>query len=423
MGNSYAPLISLSQNQIPSISTMRHLTADLIYPIATPPLPKGIITIDDEGTILAVSPAGTYASEDLAYYRGILCPGFVNAHCHLELSHLQDQIPPYTGLANFLRPISALRMQFSTATIDQAMVAAEAQMLRNGIVAVGDISNDATSFEQKRQGNLRYHTFIEIVVPFGDTLEERISQKMQLGIDLLAQAPRNNGNTTSLAPHAPYTMPPAILQAIDEINAPNAWVSSIHHQECNAENEMFQTATGDFVDLYHSLGIRIEQFFSPISANSSQYILRQWQNPAQLPRLLLVHNTISTDADIRALQQTQRPITWVFCPNANRYIENRLPHFDTFRRLGVHIAIGTDSLTSNWQLCILSELKTIADYAPHIPIAELLQWATLNGAQALGYERDLGSFEVGKKPGIVHIGGINPDSPQITAHSTVRRIV
>lgn len=403
---------------------MRHLTADLIYPITSPALANGIVTVADDGTILAISPEGTYSSEDVARYRGVLCPGFTNAHCHLELSHLKDQIPPYLGLVNFLRPISLIRAQFDLPTINRAMAAAEADMLRNGIVAVGDISNDATSFAQKNEGNLRYHTFIEILAPFGKEEERRISEKMTAGVLLYEQAPRNRGNTASLAPHAPYTVPPNLLHQIDAFNNAIGLISSLHHQECDAENDMFMAGIGDCIDFYRSLGIDIEQYFTPLAVNASQYVLKNWQKKIENPqRVLLVHNTVSTETDIMAMHHSGRPITWVFCPNANRYIENRLPNFEAFRRQGAHIAIGTDSLTSNWQLCILSELKTITQHSPHIPLEELLRWATLNGAEALGYDKELGSLEPSKRPGVLNISRIDYENRQISPESAVRRIV
>lgn len=401
---------------------MRHLTADIIYPIETPPLENGIVTVADDGTILAVSPEGTYHKDDVAYYRGILCPGFVNTHCHLELSHLQNQIPPYVGLINFLKPIAQLRIQFDPATIQNAIAQAETQMLRNGIVAVGDISNDDTSFEQKRKGNLRYHTFVELLVPFGANLEARIAEKLKIGIQLQQDAPRSNDSTASLAPHAPYTVSPELLYQIDKYNQQHQLISSLHHQESDAENQMFLSGNGDFIDFYRSLNIDMEEHFTPPAIHSSQYVLNSWQKNNQ-NRVLLVHNTYSTAMDIDLMQQSNRPITWVFCPNANRYIENRLPNISIFRQKNAHIAIGTDSLTSNWQLCILSELKAITQYDPSIPLHELLQWATINGAQALGYDAELGSFKATKKPGIINISRIDIETRQISQDSAVKRII
>jgi imidazolonepropionase-like amidohydrolase len=80
-----------------------------------------------------------------------------------------------------------------------------------------------------------------------------------------------------------------------------------------------------------------------------------------------------------------------------------LPPLDLFRKNYCNIVLGTDSLASNWSLSILDEMKTIEKKFPQITLEEMLQWATSNGAKALGIDVQLGSFEKGKKPGVVLI--------------------
>ncbi|HRN56073.1 MAG TPA: amidohydrolase family protein, partial [Agriterribacter sp.] len=121
--------------------------------------------------------------------------------------------------------------------------------------------------------------------------------------------------------------------------------------------------------------------------------------------IILVHNTYMTEEDIvfanaYALQKGLR-LVYCFCPNANLYIEGKLPPVDLFIQHHCHIVLGTDSYGSNLQLSITSEMAAIRSRFPHIPIATLLQWATLNGAEALQWGNRLGSLEKGKKPGIV----------------------
>ena len=94
------------------------------------------------------------------------------------------------------------------------------------------------------------------------------------------------------------------------------------------------------------------------------------------------------------------------CVNANTYIENALPPVEMMRKQQVNITIGTDSLASNWGLSILDELKRIRQHFSSVPISELLQWATINGAKALQLQQSLGSFEKGKRPGVVLIEGL-----------------
>jgi cytosine/adenosine deaminase-related metal-dependent hydrolase len=142
-------------------------------------------------------------------------------------------------------------------------------------------------------------------------------------------------------------------------------------------------------------------------------------NPAN--RTLFVHNTLTSRADIAAAQAWSPHVFWATCPNANLYIENRLPNYAAFLDAGARVTIGTDSLTSNWQLSILEEMKTIARYQRFVPFEALLRWATLHGAQALGFDDTLGSLEVGKTPGILVIQGVAPDW-KLGAEATVRRV-
>lgn len=87
------------------------------------------------------------------------------------------------------------------------------------------------------------------------------------------------------------------------------------------------------------------------------------------------------------------------------------------------MTIGTDSLTSNWQLSVLEEMKTIAKYQSYVPFETLLQWATLNGAMALGMHDLLGSLEEGKSPGVLHLS-FDPERDKLHDDSvTVRRLI
>ncbi|MEL7378446.1 MAG: amidohydrolase family protein, partial [Bacteroidota bacterium] len=142
---------------------------------------------------------------------------------------------------------------------------------------------------------------------------------------------------------------------------------------------------------------------------------------------LFVHNTTTTSEDIAAATSwAQNGVYWATCPNANLYIENRLPRYDIFLEADAKVCVGTDSLTSNWQLSVLEEMKTISKYQSYVPFQTLLKWATLHGAEALGFDDELGSLSVGKKPGLLALDGLNgsdPESYRIDSKTTVDRLV
>jgi aminodeoxyfutalosine deaminase len=136
-----------------------------------------------------------------------------------------------------------------------------------------------------------------------------------------------------------------------------------------------------------------------------------------------VHNTLTSPEDIQAAQAWSDQVYWATCANANLYIENRLPFYQHFIHTGARMTIGTDSLTSNWQLSILEEMKTISRYQSYVHFDTLLQWATLNGAMALGMEDEMGSLEIGKTPGVLVLS-YDPDVDVLFDPKVgVRRIV
>ncbi|RZM20951.1 MAG: amidohydrolase, partial [Pedobacter sp.] len=120
---------------------LTYISADYIYPVSGPPIAKGVLGVDEEGRIDAVltaEEADLQAIKNIVRYAGLLVPGFINTHCHLELSNLKGKIPKHTGLPRFVQEVIKLRSS-DEYEINLAMLEADKQMLDNGIVAVGDI--------------------------------------------------------------------------------------------------------------------------------------------------------------------------------------------------------------------------------------------------------------------------------------------
>jgi len=338
--------------------------------------------------------------EAVEKYEGILCPGFINAHCHLELSHLKGVIPKHTGLIPFLMDVVDKR-DFSMDVIQAMMVAAEEEMYQGGIVAVGDIGNTSHSLFVKSSGRICWNNFVEVLgfkdENFNDFSEQYKKVWMEFREKEADLAP--NIFKTSLVPHAPYTVG---IKAFEWINKASAGeVISCHNQETMAEDTLFQTGGGDFLKLLSKFGCEKSPF--PVTGRSSLQSWLPYFTEGQ--KILLVHNTCTQEEDVdfamKHAEKNLKGISFCLCVNANLYIENRLPPVDMFYRKGINIALGTDSLSSNDQLSIAAEISTIRKNFSAIPLEEVLRWATLNGAKALGREKDLGSFEKGKKPGIL----------------------
>ena len=370
-------------------------------------LPAGnVLVANESGTIIEIIEAAE-AGDDVQQLEGTLCPGFINAHCHLELSHLKEYIPEKTGLSAFILKV-VFERNFEQEKILAAIETAENEMLQNGIVAVGDICNNLYTLTQKRKNGLRYHNFIEASGFEPSVAESRFQQSINFYKEYARALPSN-----SIVPHAPYSVSQELFQLINEFSNNN--VLTIHNQETAAEGALFKNKEGEFLAMFKKMNTDIS-FFEPSGKSSLQTFLPQLKN---YQSLLLVHNVCTNKEDI--LFEKQRTIneqsltSYCLCPNANSYISGLQPNVYLLMEQQCHIVLGTDSLASNNQLSILEEIKTLHKNFPGIPVASLLQWATSNGAKALQMDQELGSFDKGKKPGIVLIEGMDETFISATA--------
>ena len=368
-----------------------------------------VVVTTKDGTIVDIISASE-AGEDIQELDGLLCPGFINAHCHLELSHLKGAIPTETGLSEFVKQIVPKRAA-PAEVIEAAIEAAENEMYNNGIVAVGDICNTADTIAAKTKGKIAYYNFVEI---YGlDPL--LAAQKMNEGLLLQAQYEAANLRAVAI-PHASYSVPSPLLELLAKNYGSHT--VSIHNQETKAENDFFEKKIGAFVDMYARVGVDLD-FFTPTKTTSLQSVLPYLKDAT---KTIWVHNSFTSESDIKALQATNTDAYWCLCPNANQYIENTMPPVQLLREQHANIVIGTDSYASNWSLNMLDELKRIQMHNSQIPLAEMLTWITSNGARALQMENKLGSIEPGKKPGLVLIKNLS-SAGQLETKTYVEKII
>jgi len=389
---------------------VRKLSADYIFPISSAPVKQGIVITDDQGKIVEniIEPSSLdYSMQDVETHEGFICPGFVNTHCHLELSYLKGKIPEHSGLDKFIIELEQIRRGVNEEEKAEAAYSAEQEMTVNGIVAVGDICNSNATFELKNKSQLTFHTFIESFA--SDPLKaDRAFEKALL---LYNEIIKNTHNSSaSITPHAPYSLSKALFMKIKKFAEDSGKILSIHHQESEDENKFFIIKTGSIHEMHKGFGVEHSDFSDsgkrPLAA-IADFI------PHDLP-LQLVHNTVTSDTDIDFAQEYFKKLYWCFCPNANLYIEQKLPNFAMFFNKKCRITIGTDSYASNKSLSILDELKTIWANVPYMPLHELLKWATINGAEFLQISDRYGSIEKGKTPGLLLLENVNSERIQIT---------
>jgi len=392
----------------------RKIAAHYIFPIIDKPIRNGIITIDENGKILNIEQSSKSIDSiaGLEFYSGILVPGFVNTHCHLELSHMKGKIPMHTGLPGFVSQILKIR-QADYQDIYKASNNADITMYYNGIVAVGDISNNGYTFEIKNNSKIKYHTFLEIFSVNPLLALEKFNQAVELQTKL-----QNLNLASSIVPHAPYTVPPEMFKLIKAQSLENKKSISIHNQECLAENEFSKSKTGEFAELFRKIGMDLSGMPQTGKKSLESFMVQL----ADSVKTILVHNTYSEKDDIEKASIYFKDLYWALCPNANLYIENKLPDVALLYRMNQKITLGTDSLSSNHQLSILEEMKTINQYFPVIPVEEIFKWATLNGAESLDFSDNLGSFEIGKSPGINLFKNFDLQNFRFKPETSVKRI-
>lgn len=370
-----------------------------------------VLICESDGTIVDLVDEKE-AGEGVEEFTGILCPGFINCHCHLELSHMKGLIPEGTGLVDFVFSIVTQRGA-GEEVIKQAIVDAEDEMLRNGIVAVGDICNNLDTLAQKERQRLFYYNFIEASGWLPAGAQARFDRAKFYYDVFSADMP------SSIVPHAPYSVSDDLWKLIQPFF--RGKVASIHNQETSFEDELFIQNSGDFVRMYEMMKLDTS-FFRATGKSSLQTYFDKLGDAEQI---ILVHNTFTKEADIQYVKERRNrdSVSYCLCINANKYIEDAVPPLELLMSNECNIVIGTDSLASNHNLSILDEMKTIERHFPAISKSKILTWATSNGANALGISDSYGSFEKGKKPGVILI---ESDSPrhQLTFHTaTPKRLL
>ena len=356
------------------------------------------------------------AGDGIEEFKGIISPGFVNAHCHLELSHLKGRIYENTGLVEFVQQVMNNRSKGNEHQLE-AMEQADSKMYHSGIVAVGDICNSTDSIAVKKSSKILWHNFIEVSGFVGEAANARLEAMKLVSDQFKNELPFQ---PKTLSPHAPYSVSKKLFHLLNEHT--EAQLITIHNQESAAEDELYLAKQGGFLDLYNNFEIDISSF-EPTGKSSVQSWLPYFNKQQSI---LSVHNTYTSERDIDFLikysEKHSSLFSYCICINANNYIEQKNPPIEMLMNSDCNVVIGTDSLASNHQLNILEELKTIQlSNNPIFPLSILLKWATINGAKALQLDSLVGSFEKGKKPGVVLIENIQQF--QLNQHSSARRIV
>ncbi len=389
------------------------VTAKYVYTLDAEPIENGYVEYDDVcGTIVGVGACG----EDEEIAEGALVPGFVNAHCHVELSHLHRKFRKGTGMAGFIDQINELRdwagrdkkVELTRFWMDK--------MWADGVSAMADISNDDSSFGVKKDHPMYTRTFLEV---FGS--EPEMCEGVMKEVKELNMISDSYSIDAAPTPHSCYTMSPQLLTASAAEGLKSGFLS-YHSQESREEEDLLRSGSGAMYENRKRSGMSTP----PVTGESSlKYFMDRLSAAKAAPydeHILLVHNVCLEQGDIDAIKRNMINPYFAICPLSNIFIHNALPPIALMRENGLDIALGTDSLSSNDDLDMVKEMVCLHENFADVPMEEILRWASLNGARFLKKDDLLGSLTVGKRPGIVRINNIDDDG-FVTGDSESYRVI
>ena len=392
---------------------MKRISAKYVYPLGgTQPIVGGFVEIEDDGTVIRTGKC----DEGEELLDGALVPGFVNAHCHLELSHLHGKFRKGTGMAGFIDQINELRDWAGDEVKTQLVRKWMEKLWNDGVSAVADISNDASSFPVKQTSPVYTRTFLEV---FGT--EPQDCEGVMDSVMKLNEVAGEYSIDAAPTPHSCYTMSPQLLRSSSEAGLRSGFLS-YHSQESQEEEDLLMTGTGAMAENRRRAGMSTP----PVTGESSlKYFIDNLAAVRPAPHeehILLVHNVTLKQKDIDAAKAAMKHPYWAICPLSNIFIHNALPPVDLMRANGLSICLGTDSLSSNDDLDMIAELYCLQEAFPHVPFEEMLLWACSNGASFLAKDDVFGSMEKGKRPGIVLVKGLD-ENGRLTKESRSERLV
>ena len=367
-----------------------------VLPIVEPPIRDGWVVVDG-GRVVAVGRPGPADvrpdSRDTEVDLGsvALMPGLVNAHTHLELSYLRDEIPPTPDFVRWVRALVNERRQWPDPRAPEILDAIErsiGESIASGTVLIGDIGNTLAAFGPLVRSPLAAVVFHEIL-RFNAPDPEAVVAHACRQLELLTPTERVR---TTLAAHAPYSVAPLVFRAIRRaIDRDPLAPTSVHLSESIEEVEFIKSGTGPWRAFLEEVGswnpAWVPPGVSPVEYLDNNGFLHE--------RVLAVHGVQMTASDLARLAVCRA--TLVTCPRSNGHTGAGAPPIAEFFASGVRVAVGTDSLASAPDLNVFAELSTMRALAPDLPAASLLESGTRNGAEALGFDADYGTIAPGKR--------------------------
>jgi aminodeoxyfutalosine deaminase len=371
------------------------IAAAWVLPIAGPPIEHATITVDD-GRIVSVQP-GLLPGALTSSVPCVVLPALVNAHTHLELSYLRGRIHRAPSFTEWVKPMLAARR--TAPDEDEVTIAAAAaitEAVNSGTGVFGDVSNALGAVPALRWSKRPARVFHELL---GFNVSEPEGHVAAARARIAAEARLSHSEDLrfSLAPHAPYSVSPALFDAIRRDTTAHGEPTTVHVAESREEVQFLTDGSGPWRELLQSLGVWTDAWRPP-DCSPIAYLQRLGFLNADT---LIVHGVQCAGDDLARIRGVGAIV--VSCPRSNLYVGAGAPPLADFYAAGVPVAFGTDSLASVDDLNLFSELAEARRLAPGISARRLLESATATGAKALGFGNDYGTIEPGKRAALISV--------------------
>jgi aminodeoxyfutalosine deaminase len=306
----------------------------------------------------------------------LVAPGLIDPHAHLELSFLEGELRPGLPFGAWVREVIARRSAAGPKALVRSVEAGALALLRSGTTTVGDIDTTGAAARGLARTPLRHVLFREVLDAY-DPLRTRAALR-SVGRKLAARARRTEG----LAPHAPFTTSPALLAALAPLARRRGIAVSIHWSETEAEVDWLERGAGPLAPL-----------LGPSPRRTGLELLRDAGLMSR--RLALVHGNHPRRGEPEVLARAG--VTLIHCPGCHAWFGREPFPVGRYRKAGVRLALGTDSLASNRTLDPRAEMALFASLHPEIPARDVWRMATSDAAAALGLGDRIGTLVPGRE--------------------------
>lgn len=362
---------------------MLRIRAGMVFPVTAPPIEDGAVLIGDDGRITGVGPHARVPSpakaETLEFRDAILTPGLVNVHTHLELTHLAGR----NGEQDFVKWIRRVR-EMKDATPPEEFQEAAERGLRDcwgrGVTCIAETGSTGAAMQALVRFGGRGIVFQEVFGPAPAQVATSMAELEQqvLRLRRLATSQRRVG----VSPHAPYTVSEPLFRRVAHFARQEGLPIAVHVAESQEETELIRYGAGPFAEALRGRGIVVEPHHcSPVQYLRELGVLRAGT--------LAIHCVQLDAEDIQLLKASR--VAVAHCPRSNRAHAHGSAPISALREAGIPVGIGTDSLVSVPDLDVWAEARV-----SWFGAEEALRLLTLEGGRALGWEREIGSLEVGK---------------------------